>query len=519
MGRSRRESIDRNRGVPPREEDPNADLLEKIRQLEEENKRLKDENKAFKEEIDVYKEVLKSKGLVAEDILAQHKELLRRVNMNSTNSSKPPSSDGYRKPAPKSRRKKNGLKRGGQPGHKGYNMPIPHAPNEIVLHHPERCEGCEHLEACSAAGFSCRESRYVVDLVMETRVTEHRVLRSDRCPFSDGPVAGSFPDGVSAHVQYGDSVAIVAGLLNTHGAVSDSRISSLMRSMFGITISPGTVVSMVSRCADKVSGTLKEIRKLLIAGDVDHFDESGARMNGKLHWVQCSSSGLYTLLTMSAKRGVEGMVENGVLPEFKGIAVHDFWRPYWRFDGIGHGTCGAHLLRELTGIREMEPDHEWPVRMMNHLMFMKTAKDSAVEEGRDSLTSESLEWLDAEYDRIVELAERECPAPPEPLEKRRGRRRKGKERSLIERFRDHRDEVRLFVHDFRVPFDNNQAERDIRNVKTKVKVAGCFRSLGGANDYLGIMSYLGTGRKHGVDPFKALAAAFKGQSRIVLEGS
>lgn len=526
MGRSRRESIDRKSGVPPREEGPDADLLERIRQLEEENKRLKDEKEAFKkeietykEEIDVYKEVLKSRGLIAEDILAQHKELLRRVNMNSTNSSKPPSSDGYGKPAPKSSRRRSGLKRGGQPGHKGYNMPIPHGPDEIILHHPERCRDCEHLETCSIAGFSCRESRYVVDLVMETRVTEHRVLRSDRCPFSDGPVSGSFPDGVSAHAQYGDSVAVVAGLLSTHGAVSDSRISSLMRSMFGITISPGTVVSMVSRCADKVSGTLDDIRKLLVAGDVGHFDETGARMDGRLHWVHCSSSDRYTLLTMSAKRGMDGMVENGVLPEFRGIAVHDFWRPYWRFDGIKHGTCGAHLLRELTGIREMEPDRKWPVRMMNHLMFMKTAKDSAMEDGRDSLTPESLEWLDAEYDRIVELADRECPAPPEPLEKRRGRRRKGRERSLIERFRDHRDEVCLFVHDFKASFDNNQAERDVRNVKTKVKVAGCFRSLKGANDYLGIMSYLGTGRKHGVDPFKALSAAFKGQSRIVLEGS
>ncbi len=518
MGRSRRESIVRKNSGSSAHDDPNAELLERIRQLEEENNRLKGEIETYKEEIDIFKEVLKSKGLDAEEVLDQHKELLRRVNMNSTNSSKPPSSDGYRKPAPRSRRVKSGLKRGGQPGHKGHHMPLPHDSDEVVLHYPERCETCRHLGECAEKGFSCQESRYVVDLIMDTSVTEHRVLRHECCPISDAPVAGSFPSGVSAHVQYGDTVAVVAGLLNTHGAVSDSRISSLMRSMFGITISPGTVVSMVSRCAERVSGTIEEIRARLIDSEVGHFDETGARMNGKLHWVHCSSSEQYTLLTMSSKRGVDGMMENGVLPEFKGTVIHDFWRPYWRFD-VRHGMCGAHLLRELTGIREMEPEHEWPIRLMNHLMFMKTAKEFAQADGKESLSTESIEWLDAEYDRILALADEECPSPPEPAVKKRGRRKRGKERSLIERFRDHKDEICLFVHDFTIPFDNNQAERDVRNVKTKVKVAGCFRSSDGADDYLRIMSYLGTGRKHGVDPFTALTAAFRNQSKIVLERS
>lgn len=523
MGRNRRESIGRKDGVPPREKGPDADSQEKIRKLEEENRRLKEELETCKEEIDIYKEALKSKGLDAQNVLSDYKlrnmELLRRVNMNSTNSSKPPSSDGYRKPAPKSRRVKSGKKRGGQPGHKGSNMPVPHGPDQVVLHHPEKCVQCPRFEDCSKAGFSCHESRYVVDIEMRTKVTEHRILRNDDCPLSGGPLKGAFPGDVSAHVQYGDSVAAVACLLNTHGAVSVSRICSMMRGMFGITISPGTVVSMVSRCADRISGTLEEIKQLLIANDVDHFDESGGRVDGKLHWIQCSCSPDYTYMTIGPKRGVEGMMENGVLPEFKGTAVHDFWIPYFRFVGIRHGMCGAHLLRELTCVKEMMPGHGWPQRMADHMMFMKYAKELAQEEGRDSLQPEFLEWLDEEYDRIVELAERECPPPPEPEVKRRGRKKRGYERSLIERFRDHKDKICLYVHDFKIPFDNNQAERDIRVMKAKLNVAGCFRSLQGGRNSVSIASYLSTGRKHGVDPYKAILAAFGGQSRIVLKRS
>ena len=498
---------------------PEIDPQEKIRRLEEEIERLKKENERLEEENDIFRKFIGSKGLDADAALEGYKELLRKANMNSSNSSKPPSSDGYNKPAPKSRRERTGKKRGGQPGHKGHHMPLPHAPDEVVLHHPERCKGCAHLEECSKAGFSCQESRYVVDIVMSSKVTEHRALRAERCPLSDEPATGSFPEDVKAHIQYGDSVAVVSGILSTHGAVSDSRISAIMRSMFDITISPGTVVSMVSRCSGKVSGALEGIRKALVASDVCDFDETGARIDGRLGWVHCSCTDRYTLLTMSMKRGMDGMTGNGVLPEFKGTAVHDFWSPYWRFDGMAHGTCGAHLLRELTGIKEMEPGHRWPSMMIGHLMFMKAAKEQAQSEGRSALRPDSMRWLEGEYGRILDLADEECPAPPDPPVRKRGRRKLGRERSLIERFRSYEKDICRFVHDFRVPFDNNQAERDVRNVKTKVKVSGCFRSEKGMRSYLGITSYLSTARKHGIDPFKALASAFKGQAHIVLEGS
>jgi transposase len=300
-------------------------ILEENRRLKEKIERLEKENRIFRKELEM-------KGLEIEAVLEKNRELECRVRMDSSNSSKPPSSDGYRKPSPRSRRVKSGLKRGGQPGHRGYNMPIPHAPDEVILHYPAKCQGCPRLEECSGTRLSCNGSRYVVDVVMATKVTEHRVLGAEDCPLDDseGAVTGRFPDSVPAYVQYGDSVAAFGGLLSTYGAVSDMRISHLMRSMFGITLSAGTVPSLVSRCASKAAPALAAIKQRLVGSEVCHFDETGARTEGRLFWVHSSSNSEYTYQTISEKRGQTGMEENGVLPGFKGTAIHDCWAPYWR---------------------------------------------------------------------------------------------------------------------------------------------------------------------------------------------
>lgn len=515
MGNKRRESIEKRVDSPAHDEKSrDEDLLEYIRNLEDKNKRLEDKIKEIDEENRVIKYILNLEGL--DSIFEKFKEMNFRIHMTSADSSKPSSSDGFKKSAPKSRRTKTGMGRGGQPGHKGHNMPIPHDSDVVMLHYPEKCKGCTHFDECSTTNFVCQESRYVVDLIMDTKVTEHRTFRADNCQFSNESLAGQFPEGVTAHVQYGDSVSVVSGLLSTYGAVSCSRISSLVRSMFGVSLSPGTVVSMVSKCAEKVSGTLKEIKKKIIGNKLVHFDETGARTEGGLYWVQSSSTSEYTYQIISAKRGMDGMEENGVLPFFRGIAVHDGWKAYWRYDKISHAICNAHILRELVGIGELEPTHRWSEQFAELLMLMKSAKERAQSRGETHLSQQKLDDFSKKYDSIMRLADMERPSPPKPVVKTRGRQKKGRERSLIERLQTYKDSICLFIHDFDVPFDNNQAERDVRNVKTKVKVSGCFRSRKGAQDYLDVMSYLGTGRKHDVNPFDALVAAFKGQSEIVL---
>lgn len=446
------------------------------------------------------------------------KELVEQKNKDSHNSSKPPSSDGYKKPSPKSQRKKTGRSIGGQKGHPGNHMSIPHEPDAVVDHHPDKCLSCPRLPECiQEKRFGCTESRYVVDVEVKTTVTEHRSLNTCECPMGENLSKGNFPEAVKAHVQYGNSVSVLVGLLSTYGAVSAMRIHTLVGSLLGVKLSTGTVMSMVSKCAKKVGPIMKIIQRLIASGKVGNFDETGARLNGLLNWVHNSSTPLYTYQTINKKRGKIGIDANGVLPNFSGVAMHDCWSPYWKYDGIIHAICNAHLLRELTGIEENEPDHTWAGEFKTLLRSMKKAKEKAIASGKDVLSYYYLHKFDLEYERIMALADEQCPAPPPKQKKKRGRQKKGKERCLIERLQLLKDAVCLFIHDFNVPFDNNQAERDIRNVKTKVKVSGCFRSENGAQNYLDVMSYLSTGRKHNVNVFEALTAAFSGNAEIVLQ--
>lgn len=492
--------------------EPDEDAL--IDEILEENERLREEIERLKKENEIFRKELETKGLQIESILEKNRILTKRVHMNSTNSSKPPSTDGYHKPAPRNRRVKTGMRRGGQPGHAGHNMPVPGEPDELILHPPAKCEKCRLLKECSANNFVCGESRFVVDIVMSKKVTEHRIMYAERCPMTDDGIVskGCFPEGVSAYVQYGDTVTAVTGLLNTHGAVSCSRISGLMRNMFGITLSTGTVVSMVSRCARKVAPALETIKQTIMESRVCNFDETGARTAGRLFWVHNSSTPEFTYQTINERRGIEGMYANGILPRFKGTGIHDCLKTYWRFD-MSHGICNAHILRELNGIEEMNPDHVWPRLFRLLLLSMKGTREDAQARGLDALGIECLIGFDERYDRILDLADRECPPPPDHV------RKKGMERALIERLRRLKNPVCLFMYDFEVPFDNNQAERDVRNVKTKIKVSGCFRSIKGGQNYLDVMSYLSTGRKHGVDAFSSLMAAFDGNPQIVLQRS
>ena len=447
------------------------------------------------------------------------KELQRQLNQNSQNSSKPPSSDGFNKPKPQSLRQRSGKKQGGQKGHPGAHMSIPHEPDEYHKHLPKKCLSCPRLNECVTNGkvFTCGEKRYEVNAVITTKVTEHQSVRVDSCPCTGESLSGEFPEGIRAYVQYGDSVPVLAGLLSTYCAVSAMRIHVLLGSLLGVSLSTGTITSMVSKCARKVGSTFKIIKSMLIGSKVANFDESGTDVNGKTLWVHNSSTPELTYQTINAKRGQAGMEYNGVLTEFGGIAVHDCWSPYWKYGDITHAVCNAHLLRELTGVEQYSPEHEWAPGFKTLLRSMKKTRDKAAAKGKTELSYYYLHKFDIEYDRLMKLADEECPLPPDSPHKKKGRKKKGKERSFIERLMALKASVCLFIRDFAVPFDNNQAERDVRNVKTKTKVSGCFRTEIGAQNYLDIMSYISTGRKHGVSAYEALTAAFAGNAEIVLQ--
>ena len=406
-------------------------------------------------------------------------ELKEQLNKNSQNSSKPPSSDGYKKPAPKSLRKPSGKKVGGQDGHQGTHLAVITAPDEIVTHMPSACKGCRHYQMCK--GTACiAEKRHVIDAVVTVNVTEHQVLELPICMLHGDTRRGEFPADVKAAVQYGENLQSLAVALNTVGAVSIKRIHEILSGVFNIPI------------------------------------ETGTRVDKKLWWVHDASNCEYTYLDISPKRGNAGMEQCGVLPEFKGIAMHDCWASYWNYPDIQHAVCCAHLLRELTGIDENHPEQKWASAFIDLLLEMKKVKDKAVEKGKDFLSYYHYHKFDKKYDELIGQARKENPLP-ETTEKKRGRKKKGKILALVERLANYKASVCLFIHNFNVPFDNNQAERDLRMIKVKTKVSGCFRTEEGARDYLKIMSYVGTAHKQGYNAYEAIKNAISGHPNFIFE--
>ena len=446
------------------------------------------------------------------------KELQRQLGLNSQNSSKPPSTDGFKKPRTKSLRQSSGKKVGGQKAHKGSCQKIPHEPDEVKQHYPDKCLTCPHLSECKSSGsvFQCGQSRFVIDAKIETIVTEHQAMEVAHCPCSNEKLSATFPSDVKAYTQYGSTISVLATIFNTFGAVSTNRIQTIFKNLLDVTISEATILSMIDKGASLVTDTVKQIKAHIETNsDIAHADETGLNVNSQKYWVHTASTDKYTYLILHKRRGLEGVKANGAIVDYKGVVVHDCWGPYFKLDNIKHSVCCAHILRELNGVIDAEESHVWAKRFKQLLLNMKKSKEQALDSNKTELDESLLKLLLKEYDEILDYADIEFPSPKKVEGKGRGRTKKGKTRSLIERLRKLKDEVCRFVKDFTVPFDNNLAERDLRNIKTKIKVSGCFRTTDGAENYLKIMSYIGTAKKNGINAVKALKAAFDGTPNII----
>lgn len=300
--------------------------------------------------------------------------------MNSKNSSKPPSSDGLKKPNKKqnkdySLRKKTGNKKGGQLGHIGHpgqSKEIHLQASETIQYFPDTCRSCPNFEECKRSGrFTTSGTRHEIKLVCKTVVIQHQTMCiSTKCPLRKNKkkLKGFFPTNIKANVQYDDSLAVMATLLYVYGAVSIDRIGHLLSDMFGlpVSLSWATICEKVHRSADNLREVMLVIKRLLQKAMVINGDETGIRVDGSTMWVHNSSNEKYTYMTLSDKRGTEGIKDNGVLQNFKGIVVHDCWPSYWKFgESHQHAVCGAHILRELKGVEENSPKHTWAIKLKN----------------------------------------------------------------------------------------------------------------------------------------------------------
>lgn len=447
-------------------------------------------------------------ALRAELAAAQVKigELEARLAATSRNSSKPPSQDGLGKPAPKSRRERSGRKPGGQPGHPGSRLEQVADPDRVVKHEPAQCGGCGgDLAGAEAVGVARRQ---VFDLPpVAVEVVEHQLV-DRRC--GCGTVTGAAaPDGVAAPVQYGPRIAAVIVYLYVGQFLSKARTAHALGELFGVPVSAGTVAEMTRRAGAGVqgSGFLDLVRQRLAAAPVAHFDETGFRVAGTLHWVHSASTAKYSLITCHPKRGVAAMDDAGVLPGFTGTAVHDAWAPYDTYTAATHALCGAHVLRELTAVFDTAPDgvHCWARQAHDALLDLVDLARSAADTGTTGPGA-----LDpVEVARLTHLLRSAANLGVAENRGREGKLAK-KHAALARRLLERQDDYLRFTTDPAVPFDNNAAEREIRMIKVRQKVSGCLRTLDGARTFCAIRSYLATARKHGIHFFDALTRLTSG---------
>lgn len=437
---------------------------------------------------------------------AENAALRARLNTNSRNSGKPPASDGPGvKPHPKSQRRSTGRKTGGQPGHKGHTLRLVDQPDEVQVHTPAHCSACG--QSLKRAPVVRRERRQVMDVPpVRVRVVEHQA-ETKCCPGCGRETTGAFPAGVDAPAQYGPEVATMAVYLNQEQLLPLERTGETLADLFGCPIAQGTVESAIAACHEQLAEVEAAIKEQVEEADVIHLDETGLNVGGKTAWLHVASTSDLTFYAVHAKRGCEALDAIGVLPRFQGTAVHDGWTSYWQYDACQHALCNAHHLRELTFVAE-QLGQGWAQELNELLLEIKQAVEEAREQGLTALAAEPKQAFEARYDALLETGLKMNP-PPERTGKR-GRPARGKAGSLVHRLREHKGAVLAFMADFAIPFDNNQAERDIRMVKVKEKISGCFRTTSGVDRFCRIRGYISTLRKQRIPILSALSQAMLG---------
>ena len=463
---------------------------------------------------DVGKQV---EGLAAqlEKQAAALKELQDRFSKNSQNSSKPPSSDGYAKPKKTRSLRKAGQKpSGGQPGHKGNTLKASDNPDHEITHKLDNCPHCHaSLKDVEASG---REERQVFDIpAMRIEVTAH-YAEIKVCPRCGEKSKSEFPCGVAQSTQYGNGVKTWAAYFMNQHFVSVERTAQLFSDLLNHDVSEGTLLKASEDLSEAISPAVEAVKDQLSEAAVLNLDESGLRVEGRLHWLHVASTKEGTHYEVHAKRGKEGMDEAGILNNFNGKAMHDHWKPYFKYEGCDHTLCNAHHLRELQFIEDGY-EQSWAKEMAELLLEIK----DAVERSNPSATSlpeDEITAFDKRYDEIVKKGFEENSnaqsSAPESTEKKRGRVKQTPPVNLLIRLRDFKTGTLEFMRDFRVPFDNNLAERDVRMVKVKQKVSGGFRTIEGARRFGRIRGYISTARKNAVNVFKAFKDAFDGSPFI-----
>jgi len=344
------------------------------------------------------------------------------------------------------------------------------------------------------------EEPYTYDVQIEMKLTKYEIQNAV-CEKCGETVAGQAPSECRSIVNYGNTVRTLCVLLTNYASVGIDKTHKILHDLLGMPISTGTIKNIMREFASKTDDTIAGIKKNLLNSPILHVDETGLRVSGRTQWIHVASNSKYTLITAHKKRGKEGSSCGGVVSEYTGTMIHDCWKAYFGFDKCKHALCCAHLLRELNALIEI--GQHWAFDMKSLLLEMKDVVARYKNADKIELSRYYREKFKSRYDEV--LANGASEVAPSPT------RAKSKAENLMKRLKLYHTEVTRFMEDFDVPFDNNQAERDIRNVKVKQKVSGSFRTDEGAEDFAKTSSVIGTTLKLGRSVLDSIRGLFAGQ--------
>jgi transposase len=485
---------------------------------EEELMDLREENSLLREQVGLQRKLIEHQqehiGLLEEqdslqqqqikELTEQVKALHEQLARDSHNSHLPPSSDRFMR-QPKSLRKKSGKKPGGQEGHRGSTLLFQQAPDEVVRHEVSHCQHCQaDLHEVLPGAI---ERRQVVDLPLPRLVVREHQAEQKQCPACHRLTVAAFPEEVRAPVQYGPTIGAIGVYLVQQHLLPLARTCEVMEDVLGIAMSEGTLCELMARCARNLAEVEQRLKEALIQAEVIHQDETGLYVAGKRHWLHVTCTTKLTHYQVHASRGQEALEAIAILPHFGGTSVHDGWGSYFLY-GCSHAACNVHLLRDLTFLAE-EQAATWAAELKALLLDMQDATLQAREQGKTWLDPLEVADWEARFLEVLAEADQAHPhaqAPPG----HRGRCKQSAARNLLDRVRKQQQAVLAFLEDLRVPFDNNQAERDLRMVKVQQKVSGGFRSAPGAAAFCRIRGYLSCLRKQGLHLLSALQATLQG---------
>jgi transposase len=476
---------------------------------EEELNHLRAENQALREQLAQRDTQLAQRDELIAQLQQRLQAVEERVAKDSHNSHLPPSSDRFVR-QPKSLRKKSGKKAGGQPGHSGQSLHFSATPDEVVVHRVEQCRHCHHdLQTVPPTAL---ERRQVVDVPPPRLLIQEHQAERKVCPHCQNFTLASFPAWVRAPVQYGPSIGAIAVYLVEQQLLPWDRTCEVLVDLLGVAMSQGTLSSLIEHCARYLAPMAELTKQTLGLGRVLHQDETGLSVAGKRSWLHVSATPMLTHYAIHPARGAQALQDIGILEDFAGVSVQDGWQSYWRSDG-GHALCNVHVLRDLTFVEE-EQQQDWAGQMKELLLSMKAQVEDAKASGQSALPPLLYQRLVRCYRRL--LLQGYLDNLPDPVvtpssPPKRGRRKQSPALNLLDRLWEQQEAVLAFLYDFAVPFDNSQAERDIRMVKVQQKVSGCFRSFEGAQAFARIRGYLSTLRKQGLPLLSALQATLLGQ--------